>query len=135
MSDADRAAIAQVSARLLQAVNASDLAAIVAVWSNEGVMMPPDKQAVNGRAAIESYFRQLFSSSRFRFQFTASDIQVVGDVASERVSYVAEAWRDGASAPSHDRGKGIHVFRRLPNGAWVLSVDIWSSDRDGSSGS
>ena len=128
MSDADRSAIAQLSSRLLQAVNASDLPGVVAVWSDEGVMMPPDSQPVNGRAAIEAYFRQLFASSRFRFRFTTSEIQVVGDIASERVSYVAEVWRDGgASTRVHDRGNGIHVFRRLPDGAWVLSVDIWNS--------
>lgn len=131
MSDADRSAIAQLSARLLNAVNASDLAGVVAVWSDEGVMMPPDQQPVSGRAAIEDYFRQLFSNARFRFQFTSSEIQVVGDIASERVSYSAEAWRAGAATPMHDRGKGIHIFRRLPGGGWALSVDIWNSDGAG----
>ena len=131
MSDADRSDIAQLSARLLDAVNTSDLAGVVAVWSDEGVMMPPDQQPVSGRTAIERYFRQLFSHARFRFQFTSSEIQVLGDVASERVSYVADAWRDGASMPVHDRGKGIHVFRRLPGGGWALSVDIWNSDGNG----
>ena len=131
MSDTDRTAIAQLSARLLAAVNASDLAGVVAVWSDQGVMMPPDAQPVSGRAAIEHYFRQLFASARFRFQFIASEIQVVGDIASERITYVAEAWRDGASTPSHDRGKGIHVFHRLPSGVWMLSVDIWNSEGNG----
>jgi len=130
MSDADRAAVAQLSARLLAAVNASDLAGVMAVWSDEGVMMPPDVHAVSGRAALEDYFRELFTRVRFRFQFTASEIQVVGDVASERVSYVAEIWTGSGSMARQDRGKGIHVFRRLPSGAWALSVDIWNSDRN-----
>ena len=130
MSDPDRRVIARLSANLLDAVNRSEVDGVIAAWAEDGVMMPPDQPPVSGRAAIETYFRQLFSSARFRFQFTSSEIQVVGDVASERVSYVADAWRDGASAPVHDRGKGIHMFRRVPGGGWALSVDIWNSDRD-----
>ncbi len=131
MSDPDRSAIARASARLLNAVNGSDVDGVVAVWAEDGVMMPPDKLPVSGRTAIQHYFRRLFSNARFQFQFTASEIEVVGDVASERVTYAAEAWVDGASAPMRDRGKGIHVFRRLPGGAWVLAVDIWNSDAAG----
>jgi uncharacterized protein (TIGR02246 family) len=131
MSDTDRSAIARASARLLNAVNSSDVDAVLAVWAEDGVMMPPDKLPVSGRGAIEVHFRRLFSNARFRFQFTASEIEVVGDVASERVTYAAEAWVDGASAPRQDRGKGIHVYRRLSSGSWVLAVDIWNSDATG----
>jgi uncharacterized protein (TIGR02246 family) len=131
MSQADRAAIALVSARLLAAVNESDAAGVAAVWAEDGVMMPPGRPSVRGRSAIEEYFRHLFSGARFRFQFTASEIQVVGDIASERVSYAVEAWLDGGLQPSRDRGKGIHLFRRVPAGAWVLAADLWNSDAVG----
>ena len=131
MSDPDRSAIARASTRLLNAVNGSDVDGVVAVWAEDGVMMPPDKLAVSGRTAIAGYFRRLFSSARFRFEFTESEIQVVGDVASEHVTYAAEAWVEGASEPIRDGGKGIHVFRRLPDGDWVLAVDIWNSDPAG----
>jgi uncharacterized protein (TIGR02246 family) len=128
MSDADRAAIARASARLLEAVNESDVAGVVDVWAEDGVMMPPDRPAVRGRHAIEEFFRHLFSTARFRFQFTMSQIEVVGDVASERVTYSAEAWLKGASQPTHDRGRGIHLFRRLPAGNWVLVADLWNRE-------
>ena len=40
MSDTDRSAIARASARLLNAVNSSDVDAVLAVWAEDGVMMP-----------------------------------------------------------------------------------------------
>ena len=131
MSEADRSAIASASARLLAAVNGSNVEGVVSVWAENGVMMPPGGALVTSRAAIEAYFRRLFSGARFRFQFTASEIEVVGDVASERVTYEVEAWLGDASAPTRDRGKGIHLFRRLPAGTWVLAADIWNSESDG----
>jgi len=27
-----------------------------------------------------------------------------------------------------DRGKGLHVYRRQPDGSWKLAQDIWNSD-------
>jgi|SoiMetStandDraft_2_1073263.scaffolds.fasta_scaffold226822_1 uncharacterized protein (TIGR02246 family) len=131
MNDSDNSTIARASAALLDAVNRSDVEAVAAVWAEDGVMMPPSKAAVRGRPAIEDYFRRLFSNARFRFQFTTSDIQVVGDIACERVTYAAEIWTGDASTPVQDRGKGIHVFRRRPPGGWVLAVDIWNSDAAG----
>ena len=128
MSDADRAVVARVSAGLLDAVNRSHADGIAAVWAEDGVMMPPGKPAVRGRPAIEAYFRALFSTARFHFRFTASDIQVVGDLASERLTYTADAWLDGASKPAQTRGKGIHLFRRLPDGDWALAMDMWDSE-------
>jgi len=134
MSDADRTAIARASAQLIEAVNGSDVAGVMAVWADDGVMMPPGQPSVHGRQAIEESFRQLFSRSRFHFQFTASEIQVVGDIASEHITYVAEAWLDGASQSTRSRGKGLHLFRRASGGAWTLAADIWNSEPNGGGG-
>lgn len=131
MSEADRAVIARASARLLEAVNGSDVAGVVAVWAEDGVMMPPGRPSIRGRRAIEDFLGRLFSEARFRFEFTTSEIQVVGDLASERVTYAAETWLKGTSQPTLDRGKGIHLFRRLPGGTWVLAADLWNSESDG----
>ena len=127
MSDPDLRAIAHLSAHLLAAVNRSDVEGVIAAWAEDGVMMPPDVAAVRGRPAIEAYFRRLFSNARFRFMFTRTEVLVLGDVASECVTYTAQVWADGASDPMRDAGKGLHIFRRLPTGEWVLAVDIWNS--------
>jgi ketosteroid isomerase-like protein len=124
---ADAAAIEQATAALLNAVNRSNLAGVLAVWSDGGVLMPPHHPSVRGREEIERYFRRLFSARRFTFAFTSSQIEVCGDVAFERVAYEVVA-RGTASGPEvRDVGKGLHVFRRQA-GAWRLAMDIWNSD-------
>ena len=126
--DADRAAVAQATTALLKAVNSSDLAGVLAAWCDEGVLMPPHHPSVCGRAALESYFRGLFSRSRFTFAFTLSRIEMVGDVALERVEYTASAWPAEGGPPVQDLGKGVHVYRRQTDGSWKLEQDIWNSD-------
>jgi uncharacterized protein (TIGR02246 family) len=124
----DEAAVARTTAALLDAVNRSDVAGVLAVWSDDGVLMPPHHPSVRGRIEIERYFRQLFEQTRLTFSFTASQIQVSENIALERVEYAASARPDNGGAETRDVGKGLHVYRRLANGSWRLAMDIWNSD-------
>jgi uncharacterized protein (TIGR02246 family) len=127
-TSAETAAVARTTATLLSAVNASDVAGVLAVWSDDGVLMPPHHPSVRGRSAIERYFRRLFERTRFTFSFTSSQIHVSGDTAFERVEYAASSRPARGGSEVRDVGKGLHVYRREPNGAWKLAMDIWNSD-------
>jgi ketosteroid isomerase-like protein len=126
--DDDRAAIAKTTARLLAAVNRGNVDDVLSVWAEDGELMPPNHPSIRGRAALQQYFSQLFARSRFNFTFTSSDVHVFGDVAMERVTYLAEAWRDESAKPVSSYGKGLHTYRREPGGVWKLINDIWNAD-------
>jgi uncharacterized protein (TIGR02246 family) len=128
ISATDQAAIASTTAELLDAVNASDVSRILAVWEEDGVLMPPHHPSVHGRVALEAYFRALFARGRCRFIFTSSILQLVGDVGFESVTYTATVWPAGGRSPIEDHGKGLHVYRRQADGSWKLAHDIWNSD-------
>ena len=115
-ADVDRAAIKRTRAELLAAVNASDADRCSAVWAANGVLMPPHHPAVPGHQAIVQYFRTLFSRSKFRFMFTSSQIDLVGDTALERVKYTAIIWPGDDAPPIEDVGKGRTRNERQPNG-------------------
>ena len=51
-ADVDREAIMRTTAELLAAVNASDADRCLAVWSADGLLMPPHHPAVHGDEAI-----------------------------------------------------------------------------------
>jgi len=128
-ADTDRAEVTRTTAELLAAVNTSDADRCAAVWAADGVLMPPHHPSVQGREAIAQYFRGLFSRSKFRFSFTSSDIHLAGNTALERVTYRATIWPGDDAASIEDAGKGLHVYRRQPDGSWRLTYDIWNSDR------
>ncbi len=107
----DQAAITSTTAELLDAVNASDVSRILAVWEEEGVLMPPHHPSVHGRVALEAYFR---------FTFTSSTIQLAGDTGFEGVTYTATVWPAGGRSPIQDRGKGSP---RVPAaGGWLVEA-------------
>jgi uncharacterized protein (TIGR02246 family) len=128
-TNAEQAAVARRTAALLTAVNASDVAGILAVWSADGVLMPPHHPSVHGRAEIKRYFNQLFQRRRFKFSFTSSLIEIFGETAFERVEYDASVWPTDGGPEVRDVGKGLHVYRRERRGSWKLVADIWNSDK------
>jgi uncharacterized protein (TIGR02246 family) len=123
---ADRASIRRITSEILAAVNTSDPGRLLAVWADDGVLMPPDRPAVQGRDALERHFREVFVERGF--SFSLGDVQLAGDVAFERLAYTASAWPAGGGQAMDDAGKGLHVYRRQPDGAWKLALDIWNSD-------
>ena len=101
---------------------------MLALWSDDGVLIAAASPVDHGHRALREYFQRLFSRSRFRFTFTGSEIQVAGDLAIERVMYTALAWPRQAATPVEEAGKGLHVHARQPSGAWKLACDVWNSD-------
>jgi ketosteroid isomerase-like protein len=126
---ADRAAIIAAREAFLAGLNAANVDDCVAVWATEGVMMPPHHPAVYGRQAIGEYFSTLFSRGRFTFTLTSSNLTLIGDVAVERLTYSAVISMAGSNSSVEDVGKGLHVYRRQPEGSWKLVEDIWNSDQ------
>jgi ketosteroid isomerase-like protein len=97
---------------------------VLALWSDDGVLMPPHHSSVHGRAEIERYLTRLFQQRRFKFSFTSSYIQIAGSFAFERVKYVASTWPAQGGPKVRDVGKGLHVYRKQPGGLWTLMADI-----------
>lgn len=124
----DQEEVRRLSLALLQAVNTAAVRSVLDVWALDGTLMPPHHPAVNGRDAIANYFSALFERGRFAFEFTNSQVEVNDNVAIEFVQYTATFFPAGGGTPHHDKGKGLHVFRRQPAGGWQLEIDIWNTD-------
>ena len=124
----DRVQVWRLSLHLLQSVNESDVEGVQGIWALDGTLMPPHHPAVTGRDAITQFFVELFQRGRFAFEFTNSRIAVTGSVAIEQVQYTATFFPVDGGTPINDKGKGLHVFRRQPDGGWQLDLDIWNTD-------
>jgi uncharacterized protein (TIGR02246 family) len=127
--EAEHSAINRVRETLVAAVNRSDAEAASEHWTDNSRMMPPNQPTLHGRAAIRAHFARLFTQRQFRYTLTNCELQVSGNMAVERVEYhvITRSIADGSVA--EDSGKGLHVYRRDPDGRWQLSEDIWNSDR------
>ena len=69
-------AIHEATSALLRAVNTCDLEAVMAIWDDNGTLMPPGHSSVQGHQAIRAYFEHcssaVVSSSSSRLRRSAS---------------------------------------------------------------
>jgi uncharacterized protein (TIGR02246 family) len=126
LTDADRNAIRTVVANFDKAVLAGDWPAVVSVYAEDGILLPPNAPAVQGRAAMQNFFSALPKITAF--SQSVVEIGGEGNLAYPRGTYEMTMMPPGAKAPLKDTGKVIAIWRKQPNGSWLVTRVMWNSD-------
>jgi ketosteroid isomerase-like protein len=127
LSTADHAAIRTSTERFVQTLVAQDFDALVRLYTEHAVVMPPHQPAVHGRPAIRSWFPSFPRVSRF--SFTIDEAEGRADLAYVRGSYSMTLHPEGAPGPVEDAGKYIEIRKRQADGSWPIAADIFNSDK------
>ncbi|HSM35198.1 MAG TPA: SgcJ/EcaC family oxidoreductase [Longimicrobiales bacterium] len=120
--------ITAVSTAELRAIVEGDVDAFAAVLAEDAVYMPPGEPAVSGKAAIRSWFESFLEVVSVDGSYPSSEVNITGDWAIERYTADLTLTPADGSEPMREVGKGIHVYRRGPDGSWKLTYDIWNFD-------
>ena len=124
-ADEVRAAIEAQNSAFGEAVRAGDTAAIGALYTAEGAVLPPGAAKATGRAAVTEFWNGALAAGVASAVLTTEEVAYSGgDTATEVGSAVLSA-KDGSVV---DEGKYIVLWKR-EEGAWRLHRDIWNSNR------
>ena len=126
--EADVEAIKKVNVDLINAFNASDAAAAVALVMDDAVDLPPNRPAVIGKEAIRSFVQSDFDRFTMNFADEIVEIEVAGDLAYIWTNYTVTLTPKDVGKPIGNNGKWLIVLRRQPDGSWKFSRNIWNSD-------
>ncbi len=126
LTEADRAAIQEVSDEFTSSYAAGDAAALMALYTEDATLMPPGGPAVKGRAAIEAFMEALPKVTEMIF--TLEEVDGRGDLAFVRGGYRLTMEPPGAPGPVTDIGKFVEIRRKQANGRWLVAVDIFNSN-------
>ena len=104
------------------ALDAKDPAAIAAIYTEDGALLPPNSESVSGRAAIEAFWKEAVASG---IVGKGKDIEVhaLGDVGYTVGTFTATD-ADGATI---GEGKYVEIWRHV-DGEWQMHRDIWNSN-------
>ena len=126
LTEADIAAIKSVGRAIDQAALANDWNALVAVFTDDALMLQP-----NGPAYPVTELRGMIESSGMKVMEHSLEFVEVGgqgDIAYGRAIYSETATAEGMTEPMEDSGKILSVLRRQPDGSWLISLWMWNSD-------
>ena len=119
---ADAAAVDTAAANWEKAYNDKDAAAVAALYSEDGQLLPPGPAVVNGRSAIQEFWANDIATSNMTFSITADASGVGGDWA-----WRTGSWRGTAADGTTATGKYAEIWHRTADG-WQLHRDIWNVD-------
>jgi uncharacterized protein (TIGR02246 family) len=123
---ADQAAMRAGTAAWVAAFNAGDVDKIVALYTEDAVVMPPDSVSLTGHEAIRKYSVASTAESKAAGMSFALDAEASGACGDL-------GWHSGtfhvtdAKGGSAGTGKYAEVWRRS-GGKWLIIRDIWNMD-------
>ena len=123
-------AVKAVADAYVKATLAGDVKAIVALYTEDAVEMPPNQPMVKGRPAIQQYYEKEMGSGMKMNSFTLThlDTQATGDRGYDVGTYRQSVTPKGATAPVSDTGKYVVILRRSAAG-WHVAYAIYNSDQ------
>lgn len=127
-TEADVAAITRAANEWAAAVQAGNLDQIVALFTNDIVLLPPNEPAVAGMDATRVWGKGLVDAVTMTSVAIVSDETVVsGDWAFSRGVFRATMQPKGGGSPAAPvANKYILIWRRQADGSWKIARDIWN---------
>lgn len=104
------------------ALTARDTDALVALYTADARVMPPNEKMSRGTEAVRAAFGAMIDAG-ISGELTTIEANVSGDVGYRVGSYQLMA--DGGVV---DTGKFVETWRRGEDGVWRIANDIWNSD-------
>ena len=106
------------------AFNAKDIAKVASMYTDDAVVMPPNHEAVRGRANIEAFFKEMEGAT---LTLTPFESAMSGSTAHEAGTYQMSI-TPKTGPPTTDKGKYVVILKKGSDGQWRLSHDIFNSD-------
>jgi len=119
--------IRDTDARFAEAFNRGDLAAIVALHSEDALLLSPDSPAERGGQAVEEGFKEMLDAGWKNIEFGSVQIGSGGDVGYHVGTFAADVPTDGGS-DQRVTGKFLDIYKPDTAGFWKINVTMINFD-------
>jgi len=118
----DDRAIREVHSTWIDAVNSGDLARLLPLMADDVVFLNPGQPPV-GRDGFAANFSAAHQQVRVRCRSELEEVVVVGEVAYTRSRDALSVTPHAGGEASQFAGHRITVYRKQPDGRWLLARD------------
>ena len=108
------------------AFNSKEAKQVVAFYTDESTLMPPNAPTVRGKDSIQTFYTDLYGQGATDLEMVTKDIRGQGTLSYESGTY-SLIRRPASGEATRDRGKYVFIWRNN-GGGWKIEYTIWSSD-------
>jgi len=119
--------IRDTDARFAEAFNRGDLAAVVALHSEDALLLSPDSPTERGGQAVEEGFKEMLDAGWKNIELGSVQIGSGGDVGYHVGTFAADAPTDGGSY-QRVTGKFLDIYKPDTAGIWKINVTMINFD-------
>ena len=125
MNHPEKAAIESLLKSYEKALNSSDAASVLELYTEDGVFMPSEAPTSVGKEAVEGAYNFVFSQIKLNIEFTIEEIEIEGSLAIARTisKGTVEVLAAGITAPEENRE--LFVLKKK-NGKWKIARYIFN---------
>ena len=127
----DRAAIQDLQKAEITANLSYSVDALVALWDNNGVLLPPNHEPVIGIDAIRSYYQDqaqaLANQQILSFNANWNEIQVCGEYAFAWGNVTSRWQAPTGNQETDNNWNAMRVLKREPDGGWKIYRAAWNN--------
>jgi len=117
----------QITRDIEAGINAGDSLQIAELFAVDAVAMPAQSPAIEGRVAIEQFYRSFFAAYATTIDIVPLETKLMGDRGFSRGTYRLSMTPRSGEAGIVDDGKYIYIFQRQADGKWRLTHDMSNS--------
>jgi ketosteroid isomerase-like protein len=125
---ADKAAIEAVRNAEMTGLNSGKTDWVSSVYASDVHLMVPGEAAIHGTAGATTMLEGMYKTGNVSGQYTSSDVIVSGDYAIDRYTAMIQTSPFNGTRRTNEIIKGIHIFKRQPDGKWLIVQDVWNVD-------
>jgi uncharacterized protein (TIGR02246 family) len=118
--------------RYAAALESTDVEALVALYTDNGVFMRPEMAAVVGQAALRQAYKEIFATLKVNLKFTVHEVEALGDMAWLRSTSNGKVKVLATGVESVDSYHQLVVFRREQN-AWKIRSYLYAPNNPSTS--
>jgi uncharacterized protein (TIGR02246 family) len=98
---------------------------VVAGFTDDAIMVPPDGELVKGKQAIEEFYNSFFQMGIKEIVLTTVELEGSGGTVYEIGKTRVRIQPEGRQA-IQDSAKYLVIWKRQADGTWKVHVDIWN---------
>jgi uncharacterized protein (TIGR02246 family) len=118
----DEAAIRGVMASYNDALNGGKTAAVMPLYADDGVFMPPYSQSAVGNAAVEKAYDAVFEELKFHVRFTIAELNVIAPSwAYVRTNSAGTTEHHSTGRTTAEANQELFIFRKGDDGKWRIA--------------